>query len=130
MPWVSGDPDYGKIAAYNEDILVSDVVDTETYGTKVIRVTENVFGSGVGVPNFSARGSNSSFDYDDEEIEWETYTKDMRKAWRYIQVKATFIVRENPFEWNYLIMDMDYETEYVFSGNNSLWQYTKIKGGL
>lgn len=32
--------------------------------------------------------------------------------------------------FDFLVMDADFETQFVLSGNNPLWQYTSLKGGL
>lgn len=98
--WITGDPDYGKLATYRNDICLSNVIDTEVYGTKILHVDKNVYGTGSGIgPTISIRGSNDSFDYDATSPEWEEYIDGMRRQWRYMQLKTETIGSAYEYEW-------------------------------
>jgi len=80
---------YGKLLLETTEIGHSSVIDTGSTISKVITITRNRYGAGVGSAPIYIRGQATSFTQDAASPSWEAYSAPVAKTWRWIQVKLT-----------------------------------------
>ena len=79
--------DWGRIKLETTDVGHSDVIDTGNVLSKVLTISTDRYGTGVGIGAIYIRGQATSFLQDAVNPSWEEYTIPVAKTWRWMQVK-------------------------------------------
>lgn len=85
-----GGSDFGTMCVSTHSVYLSSVIDTEMNGGHCLRINLNVFASSQGGdPIISIRGSDTIFTQFAESPEWEVYSANMKRIWKYVQIKVS-----------------------------------------
>lgn len=88
---VQGNIDWGKLEISAGNTYYGPVVDSETTDEKRFTTQANKYGIGEGTIEVSIRGSLNIFGQHDISPDWEVYSTEIARVWRYIQIKIVFV---------------------------------------
>ena len=85
---VQGDADWGKLVVLGHQYF-STVRDIGNTSLKRFKVTQDKYGTGLGSVVISIRGQATAFNQLDASPDWEVYSGQINRTWRFVQIKIS-----------------------------------------